>query len=226
MASLFCGFDHNVQYSFSRVFDILISMIENIVFDVGNVLATFQPKEFLNDFYKDPKIAQDLFKLFFESKLWNAYDQGVYSGNTLKAEAIKRMPMYKKEIEGLIPTWASYVHPFDKSISLMKQLKKEGYGIYILSNIPEDSYRYFIENDNIFESADGGIYSYQDQLIKPDPAIFKLLLERYHLNAKTCLFIDDKKENTQAAQKLGFHVITLRNPEEIEKEVRNKIHEV
>lgn len=44
-------------------------MIKNIVFDVGNVLATFQPKEFLNDFYKDVKTAQDLYTLFFEERL-------------------------------------------------------------------------------------------------------------------------------------------------------------
>ena len=73
---------------------------------------------------------------------------------------------------------------------------------------------------------DGGIYSYQDRLIKPDPAIFQLLLSRYDLKAQECLFIDDKEENTQAARQLGFHVITLRNPKEIEQKVREKIHEV
>lgn len=203
-----------------------MTMIKNIVFDVGNVLATFQPKEFLNDFYKDVKTAQDLYTLFFEERLWHAYDQGLYSGTTLKKAAIKRMPCYKEEIERLIPTWARYVKPFDRSIQLMKQLKEEGYKIYILSNIPEDSYQYFIEHNNIFADVDGGIYSYQDRLIKPDPAIFQLLLSRYDLKAQECLFIDDKEENTQAARQLGFHVITLRNPEEIKQKVREKIHEV
>lgn len=178
------------------------------------------------DFFQDSKTAQDLYTLFFTSGLWNTYDQGLYDGASLKEKAIHMAPLYQEEIDRMIPTWASFVRPFENSIELMKQLKQEGYKIYILSNIPEDSYRYFIEHDNIFANVDGGIYSYQDHLIKPDPAIFQLLLKRYDLQANECLFIDDKEENTKAAKELGFYTITLEDPKMIEQKVRGKLYEV
>ena len=46
-------------------------------------------------------------------------------------------------------------------------------------------------------------------MLKPDPAIYQLLLDRYGLNANECLFVDDMAVNTAAAEKVGYHVLTL-----------------
>ena len=54
---------------------------------------------------------------------------------------------------------------------------------------------------------DGGILSYKDKVIKPDPAIYRLLIERYDLVPENCVFIDDTQKNLDAAEKIGIKTI-------------------
>lgn len=199
-------------------------MVKNVVFDIGNVLATFKPKEVMEEFFQDEKAARDLYELFFASGLWNDYDQGLYNGHSLKQIAIEKMPMYQREILALIPGWAKYVRPIDSSLQMIKELKKQGYGIYILSNIPEDSYVYLKDQTSLFDDIDGGIFSYQVQVIKPDRRIYECLLEKYGLKSEECLFIDDRKENVEMALSLGFSGIHCQDPNDLKEEVRKVLY--
>ena len=70
---------------------------------------------------------------------------------------------------------------------------------------------------------DGGILSYREQLIKPDPAIYKLLLQRYGLQASECVFLDDLPHNIQAAEALGMHTILFTSKEEAEQKLQKLI---
>ena len=67
---------------------------------------------------------------------------------------------------------------------------------------------------------DGGILSYQEKLIKPDPAIYTLLLERYGLVAEESVFLDDTLANVEAARKLGIHGIWFQTKEQAEEELK------
>ena len=59
--------------------------------------------------------------------------------------------------------------------------------------------------------ADGGVFSCYVQLIKPDPEIYRTLLEKYGLQAEECLFIDDREDNVVAARELGMQAIRFEN---------------
>lgn len=198
-------------------------MIKNVIFDIGNVLTSFQPQEFLKDFFKDEQIAKDLYRLFFESDLWNLYDQGIYDSNKLKEKAISILPEYAKQIDQMIPTWVQYLIPFESSLELVHSLKEDGYKTYVLSNIPEDCYLHLVQDFDLFKEMDGGIYSYQDHLIKPDPKIFQLLLDRYELKGEECLFIDDRLENIKAASAFGIRGLLCKDAKELPRLVRDEL---
>jgi putative hydrolase of the HAD superfamily len=72
---------------------------------------------------------------------------------------------------------------------------------------------------------DGGIASYQEGLLKPDPAIFELFLTRYGKRAEECVFVDDTPVNAEAAATLGFHSIILKNIDDLTDELK-KIDEL
>ena len=67
---------------------------------------------------------------------------------------------------------------------------------------------------------DGGIYSYQDKLIKPEPEFYKLLCDRYSLVPEECLFFDDLERNIKAAKECGFNAFIFTNKDEAEEELR------
>ena len=70
------------------------------------------------------------------------------------------------------------------------------------------------------EYVDGGILSYRDGVIKPDPAIYRLLLDRYSLNPEECVFLDDIQKNLDAAKAFGIHTILFRSMEQAREELR------
>lgn len=90
-----------------------------------------------------------------------------------------------------------------KVLSLIKRLKENGYKIFLLSNINEDTFSY-INKSELLNIVDGYVLSYKEHKIKPYEAIYKTLIERYSLSTSKTLFIDDNPKNIQTAKELGF----------------------
>ena len=92
---------------------------------------------------------------------------------------------------------------------LMEELKKKGYGIYVLSNYSEELFTLHTKDLPFWELVDGGVISYEIRQIKPNPPIYRHLFEKYQLKAQDCLFFDDRPENTEGARKLGMQAVTV-----------------
>lgn len=92
-----------------------------------------------------------------------------------------------------------------QAIAFIRECKQAGYGLYVLSNWDKKSMEVYKEqNPEFFELFDGVVVSGEEGMIKPDPNFFSLLLERYNLDPATIVFIDDQKENIEAAQSVGL----------------------
>ena len=91
---------------------------------------------------------------------------------------------------------------------LVRKLKSRGYCVYYLSNIPEDVLDFLTERDlkGLF---DGGVASCDVHINKPDPKIYKALLDKYSLKAEECVFIDDSAANAEGAQRVGLDAIVF-----------------
>ena len=68
---------------------------------------------------------------------------------------------------------------------------------------------------------DGGVFSCYEKLIKPDPALFKVILERYGLKPEECVFIDDNLPNVEAARNLGINAIHFKKYSQAKDELEN-----
>ena len=114
------------------------------------------------------------------------------------------------EVEGVLDDWMSMLRPRRRMQTLVEQLKQRGYCVYYLSNIPEDVLDLLMHRD--FEGLfDGGVASCEVHINKPDPRIYKALLDKYQLKAGESVFIDDRLENVQAAFRLGFAGIQMKD---------------
>ena len=92
----------------------------------------------------------------------------------------------------------------ENNFEFIKKLKKDGYKLFLLTNITEDNYNYINRIININDMFDGEIYSYQEHLIKPSYEIYNLVLNRFSLNKEETLFFDDKEKNVIVANELGI----------------------
>ena len=101
----------------------------------------------------------------------------------------------------------------------IKTLKKQGYKLYLLTNITEDSYNYINDLININSIFDGGIYSYQEHIIKPDKRIYNLLIDKYSLKKSETIFFDDKEKNVISAINQGISSYVFKSIEDIKNNI-------
>lgn len=197
-------------------------MLKNIVFDLGNVLVKFDSNELIYSFFNE---RQEEVKSFYFDSLWNEYDQGLYSVEEMIEKGVKQFPELELSIKKLMYHWTEFVIPLKDNVAYIKDLKRLGYNVYILSNIPEDDTKY-LRSLGVFDTIDGGVFSYEYKKIKPDPEIFHILLEKYNLKALECLFLDDRKDNVVAASNLGFETIEVKDSSKVIDLIKEKISEV
>ena len=197
-------------------------MLKNIVFDLGNVLVKFDSNELIYSFFNK---RQEEVKSFYFDSLWNEYDQGLYSVEEMIEKGVKQFPELELSIKKLMYHWTEFVIPLKDNVAYIKDLKRFGYKVYILSNIPEDDTKY-LRSLGVFDNIDGGIFSYEYKKIKPDPEIFHILLEKYNLKASECLFLDDRKDNVVVASNLGFKTIEVKDSSKVIDLIKEKISEV
>lgn len=195
-------------------------MIRNIIFDIGNVLTDFRWKEFLKDKGFDDEMIGRIAKASVESPLWKEFDRGVLDGEDLMQAFIDSDP----EIEDALHKAYDDIHGMvtirDYAICWVQELKNKGYKVWYLSNFSEKTETECADSIAFIPYMDGGILSWKDKLIKPDPKIYQLLLERFDLVAEESVFIDDLPENVQGAVDQGIHGIVFKTREQVVEELK------
>ena len=160
-------------------------MIKHIVFDIGNVLMTFAPETYFIRWFQSEEKTHRVCSRIFTHEAWEKYDQGIWMLEDLYAVYHDAYPDMVEETDIVLQNWLQLMQPMQESIAFMKQMKNAGYGIYILSNISQDSADYLKETQQFFPLADGAVLSYEEKTNKPDPYIFEVLLERYELTPRS-----------------------------------------
>lgn len=194
-------------------------MIKNIIFDIGNVLAEFAWRDYYKSFGYEQEILERLAKATTLSPWWNEYDRGVLSDEEVLEGFIANDPQIEYAIRETLTRVPGLVKEFSYSVPWVKELKAQGYQVYYLSNFPRTARADCADNLTFVEYMDGGIFSYEEQLIKPDAAIYRCLLERYGLAAEECVFFDDVEKNIITARNVGIHGIVFQNREQAMKEL-------
>ena len=147
-------------------------------------------------------------------------DRGKLSEEEMLEGFIQNDPSVEKEIRQIYENLHGILTKANYAIPWIKELKAKGYQVLVLSNFSDKVARENPDALDFLEYVDGGILSYQDGVIKPDPAIYRLLLDRYGLKPEECVFLDDVPKNVDAAAAFGIATILFRNQEQAMEELR------
>ena len=187
-------------------------MYKSIVFDIGGVLVDFDPKSYLVDRFCNAETEEKVYDLTFGSEEWQLLDAGKISrfdGNHRMLEHA-RAAGCAFEVQGVLDEWTHILRPRRRMQELVRRLKNHGYCVYYLSNIPTDILE-LLTQQGVLDHFDGGVASCEVQINKPDPKIYQALLDKYHLKASECVFIDDRLENVRTAFAMGFAGIQMKD---------------
>lgn len=177
----------------------------NIVFDMGNVLMTFDGMYFSRAFTDNEEDARALYEGLFGRHEWVLLDAGAIDHDTMLRVAEAHTP------ERLLPNlhkcfahWPEHSQVIEGTNDLALRLKSAGWGVYVCSNA-STSIHAQLDQAPVSRIADGVVVSAQERIMKPDPAIFTLLCDRYGLDPATCVFVDDNLDNCEGARIAGMH---------------------
>lgn len=178
--------------------------VRNVVFDMGGVLFKWEPLAQARRFCESDEDAQLLADAVFGSVQWALMDAGAVDERTVAWTAKTRLPRrMHAAVNELVRHWCDERVPVEGMGELVRDLKRAGYGIYLLTNAGEPFERYELQLPGR-ECFDGMVVSYREHVVKPDARIYRTLLERYGLVAGECLLVDDTRTNVLGARMLGM----------------------
>lgn len=195
-------------------------MITTIIFDIGNVLVDFAWEEYLDSFPFSAQAKRQIAEATVLNNAWNEFDRGYYSEAELIDGFVKNAPALEREIRMLCENIHDMLKSRAYAIPWIRELKSMGKKVYYLSNFSEKAARECADTIDFIPYTDGGILSYQEKLVKPDPAIYRLLIGRYRLIPEQCVFLDDRADNCEAAKRLGIHAIQFTTREAAIEELK------
>lgn len=188
-------------------------MIKNIIFDIGNVLTYYTWKKHIYSFGFTEEICDRVAKATVKSNEWNEFDRGVLEDEDIIDMLVKNDPGVEKEIRQVLAHMGGLVEKADYAIPWIRELQTKGYRVYYLSNFSYKAGRECKQALDFLPYMDGGILSCEEKLIKPQPEIYRRLLEKYDLSASECVFLDDTQVNVEAARAEGIVAIRFTTKE-------------
>lgn len=186
-------------------------MIQNIVFDMGGVLIEFDPKRFVDRYPLSDAHKELLLSEVFRSVEWVMLDSGIMTEEQAEGRILPRLPQQLHAIAcQLIEAWDEPLLPIEGMEALLKSLKGNGYRLYLLSNAAKRQHQYW-QRAQASHWMDGVLISADVHLLKPDPGIYQVFLEKFGLDASECIFIDDTPANVESATHMGMEGIVFRH---------------
>ncbi len=195
-------------------------MIKNIIFDFGGVLVDWNPRYFYRSYFKTEEEME-----FFLGNIctteWNANQDCGHLMEDATRERVALFPEYKEAIEMYYSNWGVMLHSdIPETADFLREAKAAGYGIYGLTNWSHETIQVAYDRYPVFAEFDGIVVSGCEKLLKPDPKLYNILLERYGLKAEECVFLDDNQINVDAANVLGIKSIRFTNIDEVRPQLK------
>ena len=187
-------------------------LVKNVIFDIGMVLLDFDLLGWMSGLIGAEKAAR-LTKAMWGSAAWNELDRSELPIEKIIDLFIADSPDYADEIRtvfahmGECPAQMSYTEQW------IAELKQQGFRVYYLSNYSTYLRDACPEALAFTKLTDGGVFSCDVKLIKPDRAIYAAICEKYQLDPAQCLFIDDNPNNIAGAKAFGMQTVLFESYE-------------
>lgn len=184
-------------------------MKDTVIFDLGNVLVSYDWVSYLDTFPYTKEIKERIANAIFKSPTWEDGDRGVYDEKTWLSAFINNDPSCEKEIRKVYKTLEGTIHRYEYTDALIQHFREKKYRIFFLSNYSQYLYERSKKELSFIENFDGGVFSYAEKCMKPELSIYKILLERYNIKSSNVVFYDDREENVRAATSLGMEGVVF-----------------
>jgi len=191
-----------------------------VVFDLGGVLLQWNPRHLYRKLFAGDEAAMESFLATVCTVEWNERQDAGRSFADAVADLVPRHPDKVELIEAFGRRFDEMIPgAIDGTVEIVAELKRSGVPRYALTNFSAETFPSQRQRFPFLSWFDGIVVSGDEGVIKPDPRIYRILLDRYRIAPDEAVFIDDNPGNAAAATALGIHGIHFRSPEQLRREL-------
>jgi 2-haloacid dehalogenase len=193
-----------------------------VVFDIGNVLIGWDPRHLYRKLFDGRADEMEWFLANVCNDAWNLEQDRGRSFSAAVESLVRSHPEpWHALIRAYDERWLEMLSgSVDGSVAILERLHAASIPLYAITNWNQDKFRAARGSHAFLELFKGIVVSGDERLLKPDALIYRTLLDRYHLQAESCVFIDDSSKNVQGAQAVGMHALQFSTPERLAQDLR------
>ena len=193
--------------------------MRNVIFDLGGVVLDWNPQRVLSRFAPLEE-AGPLKDAVFGHADWQHFDRGTVNEHELLARLGRRIDRPPHELSALVAAARESLVEKPDTVALLRSLQRQGTPLYCLSNMPSSFYVDLKTRHSFWDAFTGIVISGEIQLLKPEPEVYRHLLERFDLRAEESVFIDDLVANVEGARAVGLHGIVFQDAAQCGRELQ------
>ena len=196
--------------------------INTIVFDLGGVLIDWNPEYLYSRIFPNEEERR-----WFLSTIctldWNEQQDAGRSLREGTEYLVKKFPEHEASIRAYYGRWKEMLGgPIHETVEIFRQLKaRPGIKLYALTNWSAETFPVALELYDFLHWFDGRLVSGEEKVRKPFKEIYQLLIDRFGIDPKAAIYVDDNIRNVLPARELGFYGIHFRTPVLFKEELRH-----
>jgi putative hydrolase of the HAD superfamily len=193
--------------------------MRSVIFDLGGVVLDWSPARLVERLEPDPQARAALLRATVEHEDWLALDRGTLEESVAIRRFAARAARPETDLVRFMDAVREFLQPVPPVIELLRSLAARGVPLYCLSNMQAAVGEHLLRVHEFWPLFRGIVLSAHVGLIKPERAIFELILDCYELDPAATAFVDDHPPNIEAARALGLHAIRFVDPGQCRREL-------
>lgn len=190
------------------------------IFDIGNVLVRWDPRILYRRLIADPKELDWFLNEVVPLDWHTEHDRGRSFADTIP-ERQARFPDHADLIAAFYDRWDETIDgPIEGSVAILERLAAAGIPLYAITNYSAETFPAFRRRFDFARHFSGVVISGEEGVVKPDPRIYAIAIERFGVDPARTVFIDDRPDNVAAARKAGLMGIEFTGPDRLAADLR------
>jgi 2-haloacid dehalogenase len=185
--------------------------IDTVVFDIGGVLIDWNPRYLYRRLFNDD-VAMETFLAEVCNAEWNERQDAGRGWSEAISSLCEKFPKQASLIHAYRNRWDEMLGgPLHETVTILDELRAANTRLYALTNWSSDTFDIALQRYGFLQWFKDILVSGREELIKPDAAIFRLLLTRSDIDPARAVYIDDTRRHVDAAKALGMHGLLFRD---------------
>ncbi|WP_417462558.1 HAD family hydrolase [Kordiimonas sp.] len=177
---------------------------KSVLFDIGNVFVEWDPRLLYSELIHDQAELERFLSEVVTLEWHTEHDRGRPFAEGVRILSAK-FPEYEDLIQAFDERWNDTIGPvFTGTVDVLERLSEQGTPCFGLTNFSAEKWPLFCREYAFTDLFGGVVVSGAEGLVKPDPRIFQLAIDRFGLESEQTVYIDDRLENVQAAEHMGM----------------------